>query len=86
MSGDIRNKQLAAHMAYYDRALRTLLEMIEGTGALMKADGLTEVAVWLGKASLEIERARATLMRDHASSMVAHLEHGEPGGTEGHVE
>ena len=60
--------------------------MIEGTLSLMKVDGLTEVVVRLGKASLEIEDAWAALVREHASSIVANKEHGEPRGTEGDME
>jgi hypothetical protein len=82
----ISKKQVEAHMAYYERALRSLLELIEGTLSLMKADGLTEVVVRLGKASLEIEDAWAALVRDHASSIVADKEHGEPHRTEGDME
>jgi hypothetical protein len=86
MHDHIRKKQLEAHMAYYDRALRSLMELIEGTMSLMKVDGLTEVVVRLGKASLEIEDAWAALVREHASSIVAHKEHGESRRTEGDME
>jgi hypothetical protein len=86
MHDHIRRKQLEAHMAYYDRALRSLMELIEGTLSLMKGDGLTEAVVRLGKASLEIEDAWAALVREHASSIVANKEHGEPRGTDGDME
>jgi hypothetical protein len=86
MHNDIRKKQLEAHMAYYDRALRSLMELMEGTVSLMKVDGLTEVVVRLGKASLEIEEAWAALVREHASLIVANKEHGEARGTEGDIE
>jgi hypothetical protein len=86
MHDHIRRQQLEAHMAYYDRALRSMIELIEGTLSLMKVDGLTEVVGRLGKASLEIEDAWAELVREHASSIVASHEHGEPRGTEGDVE
>jgi hypothetical protein len=86
MRGHIRKKQWEAHMAYYDRALRSLMELIAGTVSLMKGDGLTEVVVPLGKASLEIEEAWAALVREHASSIVANKEHEEPRGTEGDME
>jgi hypothetical protein len=86
MHDHIRRQQLEAHIAYYDRALRSVMELIEGTLSLMKGDGLTEVVVRLRKASLEIEDAWAELVREHASSLVAGHEHGEPHGAEGDVE
>jgi hypothetical protein len=86
MNDHIGEKQWDAHMAYYDRALRSLLELIQGTASLMKGDGLTEVVVSLGKAALDVEDAWAVLLREHASSVLAHKAHGEPGGTKGHRE
>jgi hypothetical protein len=88
MNDPISKNQWEARMSYYDRALRSLLELLEGTLSLVKDDGLTEVVVRLGKASQEIEDAWAALLREHASSMIAHKEHkehGEPGSTEGHL-
>jgi hypothetical protein len=86
MHGHIHKNHLEAHMAYYDRALRSLLELIEGTSSLMKVDGLTEVVVRLRKASPEIEEAWATLVREYTSAIVANKEHGEPRGSEGGME
>jgi hypothetical protein len=86
MNDHISEKQWAAHVAYYDRAMRSLLELIQGTAYLMQGDGLTEVAVSLGLAALQVEDAWAALLREHASSIIAHKEHGEPSGTEGHME
>jgi hypothetical protein len=73
-------------LAYYDRALRSLLELLQGTASLMKGDGLTEVVVSLGKAAQYVEAAWAALLWEHTSSNVVHKEHGEPSGTEGHME
>jgi hypothetical protein len=62
------------------------MELIEGTLSMMKVDGVSEVVVHLLKASMEIEDAWAALVRDHASSIIASTEQGQPRGTEGRME
>jgi hypothetical protein len=57
MNDHISEKQWDAHMAYYDRALRSLLELIHGTVRIMQVDGLSEAIERLGKALLEIGNA-----------------------------
>ena len=58
-------------MAYYDRLLHGVMEMIEGTVKIMKVDGMSEAAEDLGKALLAIEDAWATLALEKSSSLVA---------------
>ena len=67
-------------MAYYDRLLRSVMEMIEGTVKIMKADGMSEAVEDLGKALLAIEDAWATLALEKSSSLVARGR--EPRGVE----
>ena len=54
-------------MAYYDRLLRSVMEMIEGTVKIMKVDGMSEAAEDLGKALLAIEDAWATVSLEKSS-------------------
>src|SRR5437868_2219021 len=64
--------------AYYDRVLRSLMELTVGAADFMNADGLSEVAPHLAKALLNIEEAWGTLARLHVSSLIASQEEGEP--------
>jgi hypothetical protein len=48
-------------MAYYDRLLRSVKELIEGAVRIMKVDGMSEAVEDLGKALLAIEDAWATV-------------------------
>src|SRR5918911_795483 len=68
-------------MAYYDRLLRSVMEMIEATVKMMKVDGMPEAVEDLGKALLAIEDAWATLALEKSSSLVASEER-EPGRIE----
>ena len=67
-------------LAYYDRLLRSVMEMIEGTVKIMKVDGMSEAVEDLGKALLAIEDAWATLALEKSSSLVARGR--EPRGVE----
>ena len=67
-------------MAYYDRLLRSVMEMIEATVKIMKVDGMSEAVEDLGKALLAIEDAWATLALEKSSALVASEER------ENHVE
>jgi hypothetical protein len=58
-------------MAYYDRLLRGVREMLEGTVRIMKVDGLSEAIEDLGKASLMIENAWATVSWEWTSMLAA---------------
>src|ERR687883_622125 len=58
-------------MAYYDRLLRSVMEMIGATVKIMKVDGMSEAVEDLGKSLLAIEDAWATLSRELTSSLVA---------------
>ena len=71
-------------MAYYDRLLRSVMEMIEGTMKIMKVDGMSEAVEDLGKAVLAIEDAWATLALEQSSALVAREI--EPRGIEGDVQ
>ena len=79
---DIRN----ARITYYERAMRSALELVVATVQLMKVDELPEVVGRLGKAVSEIEHARAALIREHASSIIASKQQGEPCGSEADTE
>jgi hypothetical protein len=46
-------------MAYYDRLLRSMMELIEGSVRIMKVDGMSEAIEDLDKALLLIENAWA---------------------------
>jgi hypothetical protein len=56
-------------MAYYDRLLRSMMELIQGTVRIMKVDGLAEAIEDLGKALLAIEGAWATVSWEWSSSL-----------------
>jgi hypothetical protein len=58
-------------MAYYDRLLRTLMELIRGTVGIMKVDGLSEAIENLQKALLVIEDAWATVSLEWTSALAA---------------
>jgi hypothetical protein len=68
-------------MAYYDRLLRSVMELIEGAVKIMKVDGMSEAVEDLGKALLAIEDAWATLTVEKSSALVARER--EPRGIEG---
>jgi hypothetical protein len=58
-------------MAYYDRLLSSMMELIQGTVRIMKVDGLSEAIERLGKAALEIEDAWATVSLEWSASLAA---------------
>jgi hypothetical protein len=58
-------------MNYYDRLLRSVMEMIESTVKMMKVDGMSEEVEDLGKALLAIEDAWARLALEKSSALVA---------------
>ena len=58
-------------MAYYDRLLRSMMEVIQGTVRIMKVDGLSEAIEQLRKAALEIENAWATVSLEWTSALAA---------------
>ena len=58
-------------MNYYDRLLRSVMEMIESTVKMMNVDGVSEVVEDLGKALLAIEDAWARLALEKSSALVA---------------
>ena len=59
------------HMACYDRLLRGVMELIEGTVMIMKVDGLSEAIEELRQASLAIENARDIVSLERTSSLAA---------------
>jgi hypothetical protein len=67
--------------AYYDKLLRSVMEMIEATVKIMKVDGMSEAVEDLGKALLAIEDAWATVAVEKTSALVAREI--EPRGIEG---
>jgi hypothetical protein len=58
-------------MSYYDRLLRSMMELIEGTVRIMKVDGLSEAMEQLRKAALDIETAWATVSLECTASLTA---------------
>jgi hypothetical protein len=71
---DIRaayRKGWEVRMAYYDRLLHSLMELIEGAVKIMKVDGLSGAAEDLGKALLIIENAWATVSLEWTSALAA---------------
>ena len=58
-------------MAYYDKLLRSMMELIRGTVRIMKVDGMSEAIEELGKALLAIEDAWATVSLEWTSSLAA---------------
>jgi hypothetical protein len=70
-------------MAYYDRLLRSVMEMIEATVKIMKVDGMSEAVQDLAKALLAIEDAWATVALEKSAALVAHEQEREPCGIEG---
>ena len=68
---------------YYDRLLRSVMEMIEATVKIMKADGMSGAVEDLGKALLAIEDAWTTLALEKSSALVSREI--EPRGIEGEI-
>ena len=58
-------------MAYYDRLLRSLMEIIEATVEIMNADGMSDEVEDLGKALLAIEDAWTRLALEKSSALIA---------------
>ena len=56
-------------MAYYDRLLRSMIELIEGAVRIMKVDGLSGATEDLRKALLIIENAWATVSLECTSAL-----------------
>ena len=56
-------------MAYYDKLLRSIMELIQGTVRIMKVDGMSEAIEELVKALLAIEDAWATVSLEWTSSL-----------------
>jgi hypothetical protein len=71
-------------MAYYDRLLRSVMEVLEGTVKIMKVDGMSEAVEDLGKALLAIEDAWAKVAVEKTSALVARER--EPRGFEGDMQ
>ena len=69
-------------MAYYDRLLRSVKELIEGAVRIMKVDGLSEATENLGKALLAIEDAWATVSLEWTSMLAQREEMETEGDTE----
>ena len=69
-------------IAYYDRLLRSMMELIQDTVRVMKVDGLSEAVEELGKALLAIENAWARVSWEW-TSMLAAREQSEQMKTEG---
>jgi hypothetical protein len=70
-------------MAYYDRLLRGVREMLEGTVRIMKVDGLSEAIDNLGKALLAIEDAWAAVSWEWTASLAARENQTETDGDTG---
>jgi hypothetical protein len=58
-------------MAYYDRLLHSVMELIEGAVRVMKVDGLSGATEDLGKALLMIEDAWTTVSLEWTSALAA---------------
>jgi hypothetical protein len=58
-------------MAYYDRLLRSVRELLEGTVKIMKVDGMSQAIDDLGKALLAIEDAWAAVSWEWTSMLAA---------------
>jgi hypothetical protein len=58
-------------MAYYDRLLRVVMELIEGAVMIMKVDGLSDASEELRQASLAVENAWDTVTLEWTSSLAA---------------
>jgi hypothetical protein len=69
-------------MAYYDKLLHSVMELIEGGMRIMKVDGLSQAIEDLGKALLIVENAWATVSWEW-TSMLAAREQSEQMETEG---
>ena len=69
-------------MAYYDRLLHSVMDLIEGAVRIMKVDGLSEATENLGKALLAIEDAWATVSLEWTSMLAQREEMETEGDTE----
>jgi hypothetical protein len=58
-------------MAYYDRLLHSMMELIQSTVRIMKVDGLSEASEDLRKAFLAIENAWATVSWEWTAALAA---------------
>jgi hypothetical protein len=58
-------------MAYYDRLLHSMMDLIEGSVRIMKVDGLSEAVEELRKAFLSIESAGASVSWEWRSMLAA---------------
>jgi hypothetical protein len=58
-------------MAYYDRLLRSVRELLEGSVRIMKVDGMSQAIDDLEKALLAIEDAWATVSWEWTSMLAA---------------
>jgi hypothetical protein len=72
-------------MAYYDRLLRSIMELIEGGVRIMKVDGLSEAIEDLEQALLVIENAWATVSWEW-TSMLSAKKQSKQMETEGDIE
>ena len=79
-------KALEVRMAYYDRLLHSVMEMIEGTVKIMKADGMSKSAEDLRTALRAIEDAWATLAVEKASALAGTGKEREPHDVEGDMQ
>jgi hypothetical protein len=70
-------------MAYYDRLLHTMMELIEGAVRIMKVDGLSEATEDLRKAFLAIENAWATVSWEWTAALAARENQTETEGDTG---
>jgi hypothetical protein len=67
-------------MAYYDKLLRSMMELIQGTVRIMEVDGMSEAIENLGKALLVIEDAWATVSWEWTASLAARVQMETEGG------
>jgi hypothetical protein len=73
-------------MAYYDRLLHSMMEMIEGTVKIMRADGISKSAEDLRTALRAIEDAWAALAVEKVSALAATGKEREPYGVAGDMQ
>jgi hypothetical protein len=74
-----------ARMAYYDRLLRSVMELLDSTVKIMTVDGMSEASEDLRKALLATEDAWATVSWQRTSPLAA-MKRGNQMETEGATE
>ena len=71
MHDPFHEQKWEVRLACYDSLLRSVIELLETTGKIMKVDGLSEGVEELGKALLAIENAWATVSLEWTSALAA---------------